>query len=565
MLRLIIIGLLVVCGGLTFMRSTLAGELTYPNTEACDAKFTGEIDARDLGAFKKFADGAGYEPLTLCLDSPEGGDLSVALEVLDMIWTANIDTAILPGDGCASACALIFIAGGNVQGTDLTRQVERNMHAGARLGFHGPSLDLPPGRSQRTEVVVEAYNSAIQVAAELFSINQIKERREVILPDFLLSMILQTPAERMYWIEHVGDAILSDVRIVGIQYPEVNSKAAPNLIRNICANTLATFPPKDSYYATTPTAPEHYQLTINSSLYLDDDKEENLKNNWFVDQLDVEFEIGTDGSLLGVSGPFWSGSKYYEIYCIVSVSKEIEGDEWYGTGVAATLVESYPENSIEHPSDVSDEAWGGTIPLPAIYAYHPGTMIDDLPRVNANSALASVDPLGQEDMSSLSEVYAREFRMFSGFDLLMDDSEDLERHNDVSMVECLDKCEAAGSNCIAVTYDRWNQVCFLKDWPVGDLVRNSKADTVVRRISQRYMRLSTLPIRTYLLEDMSFQLDGSFERVTTENAKDCLQICVQSDQCEAIDYKEGQCVLLDRPGAYVKGGAGTVAGFFEQR
>ncbi len=155
---------------LEFFGMPRAGELEQPNNQLCQFAFKGPIVAGDLD--KLDVVGPSYFPVNLCLDS-NGGDLEEGLRIFKYIWDVNIDTIVLPEARCESACAIAFMGGSNVQGTDSTRQIERAIFPGARLGFHSPSLKLPPGQVQRTEVVDEAYLGALRIATRLFDLSQI--------------------------------------------------------------------------------------------------------------------------------------------------------------------------------------------------------------------------------------------------------------------------------------------------------------------------------------------------------------------------------------------------------
>jgi hypothetical protein len=111
---------------------------------------TGPIEPGDDIRFQRIVDGlrrAGYGPaLMVTLNSP-GGLVSVAARIADLILAANrgciigfsangrpipcVVTDVWLGETCASACTLLFFAGGR-----------RTLHEGGRLGVHravGPS------------------------------------------------------------------------------------------------------------------------------------------------------------------------------------------------------------------------------------------------------------------------------------------------------------------------------------------------------------------------------------------------------------------------------------------
>ena len=135
-----------------------AGTLTSENNDYCDWKFTGQIVEGDADKIQKIPTYTGG--ISLCLDSP-GGNLSEALKIFELIWSDNLTTMVLPGDRCESACAIAFLGGSTLEGTDVTRQIYRVIWPGARLGFHGPSLDLNTGQSYQDKHINTAFKTAL--------------------------------------------------------------------------------------------------------------------------------------------------------------------------------------------------------------------------------------------------------------------------------------------------------------------------------------------------------------------------------------------------------------------
>jgi hypothetical protein len=78
---------------------------------------------------------------TIILRGP-GGALEAAFSIATEVQRRGLNTVVAAGSDCASACALIFIAGAS-----------RHMEEGSRLGFHMPFL----GRISQEEL--EAYCS----------------------------------------------------------------------------------------------------------------------------------------------------------------------------------------------------------------------------------------------------------------------------------------------------------------------------------------------------------------------------------------------------------------------
>lgn len=116
----------------------------------CDVIVDGEIsegDAKSLSdqidAIPGFDD-ANWFSLFLCLRS-NGGDLGEAVKIAEFVLSMkrpSIATIVEDGEVCASACAVIFLAGGEGD-PGRHAQPRRFLHPRGRLLFHSSQLDLP--------------------------------------------------------------------------------------------------------------------------------------------------------------------------------------------------------------------------------------------------------------------------------------------------------------------------------------------------------------------------------------------------------------------------------------
>jgi hypothetical protein len=85
-------------------------------------RISGDIASGDEDKFRALA--VRYDKAVVALHS-NGGELSPALEIGEAIYIRGYDTFIRNGDYCASACALIWVAGST-----------RLLEPGAKIGFH---------------------------------------------------------------------------------------------------------------------------------------------------------------------------------------------------------------------------------------------------------------------------------------------------------------------------------------------------------------------------------------------------------------------------------------------
>jgi len=360
-----------------------AAELYEGDGVLCDYHLVGEIVTGDV--LKVAHIDQGYPITTLCLASEEGGNLEEGLSIFELIWLANINTFVLPGDKCKSACALAFMGGSNVQGTDLTRQIERNILPGATLAFHGPKLSLPDGPIVPRAMAQDSFSTAIRTAHRIFELTQIREKGEFTFSDFLFGVILGTPPSEFYEIETIGDAILVDVGIIGLG---MSVRAEPQTLMNACKNTYVRNPPDLIYQ----------NLFSNSLEYYRDFNTEELLSG--VSLLQTRDEWGDSVSAL--VGPFSSGTKYLSIYCIVTFSSREdtpEVDRDFPSSLYAPFkVSLFSKN---HLLEISDEALlvtharGGfedkveaveTFAVPAYFGLAPTQAITALPLSQAYGA-----------------------------------------------------------------------------------------------------------------------------------------------------------------------------------
>ena len=181
----------------------------------------------------------------LCLDSA-GGSFVEAIRIADMlVYDANgsvslpermsfrtLGTAIPEDAECLSACAILFMAGGEFNGVQATmnvREPTRFMHISAELGFHSPGLNLSEGQYSE-EDVQHAFLLAIE------TVNQINLRRRAwYFSPSLLSRMLSTPPSSMYMIDTVSKATSYGINLVGT--PRILGPIH-NLEHRVCQNLL---------------------------------------------------------------------------------------------------------------------------------------------------------------------------------------------------------------------------------------------------------------------------------------------------------------------------------------
>jgi hypothetical protein len=118
-----------------------------PVTPGC-VRMTGLIKRGDGARFRAFTDGLPAQRGINCINlNSSGGDVAAAVTIADIVHDRDMTTSIRSGDMCASACALVFFAGG-----------PQRMGKGARLGVHRAATkggDETPGTIDATAFTAE--------------------------------------------------------------------------------------------------------------------------------------------------------------------------------------------------------------------------------------------------------------------------------------------------------------------------------------------------------------------------------------------------------------------------
>lgn len=216
-----------------------AGQLTLDESSGtgCELHFTGQVENGDLEKFKAAVPDL-YEA-TLCLDSP-GGSFPEALDIADYLLSewVTVATKIKSGARCESACALIFLAGKSFEETETYAfWYDRSIEPGGKLGFHAPSLGLPAGTSYSSEHVTKGFSLALEAARRAFEMSMIEDTGDAVTyqyaSPYVMARFLGTPPQKMYYIDTVGDALLSGIPARGY---DARARADKALIRTICDN-----------------------------------------------------------------------------------------------------------------------------------------------------------------------------------------------------------------------------------------------------------------------------------------------------------------------------------------
>lgn len=361
-----------------------AGAVRQVDSPYCEWEFSGQIekgDAAKLDAIDVTSEGA-----ILCLDSP-GGSLIEGQAMFEKIWTNSIFTVVKPQANCLSACALAFLGGSWQVGTDVVRFYRRWMWPGARLGFHRPYLDIA-GKDgvYEANVVAEAFDHAMLSALKIYEMNQTIDRKVTGMPDYLYYKVLATRGgpSSFHYVDTVGDLVMSDIDLYGI---DLSAIPQAELVRNICDNAHMRANFSNKQYGAYKSIREAYKELI-------------------LDGRDEGYDVSLkrDGDYVtGRAGPYFSGTKYYQLGCEVQFSsRELKGER-DPRGDDEISVTIFPVYAATLAEDKEPRDPLRSIQVNPVYGLRFDMSLNDVPRAGAPGGnTASQQPAAPVSQAALS-------------------------------------------------------------------------------------------------------------------------------------------------------------------
>ena len=167
----------------------------------------------------------------LCLNSP-GGSLAEAVRMADVLLGARdsedenltgIGTAVPDGAVCESACAILFLAGGQWISSHLGRRADRVLHVEGRLGFHAPALTVQDQAYDKSNVEAAFGIALDSIAAVGARMSFLRMRQS------LLQVMIDTPPDAMTYVQTIGQAAEWNIDLAGL--PALQRPSAHNLMQ----------------------------------------------------------------------------------------------------------------------------------------------------------------------------------------------------------------------------------------------------------------------------------------------------------------------------------------------
>jgi hypothetical protein len=219
--------------------SIVRPEPSYPTDASvfqpsdCNIRLSGPIvpgDVEKLKAFGTMGEGKIRLMGTLCLDSP-GGSYKEGLAIAELLLDQELTTIVTTGDVCYSACALIFMTGGDWQDG---RAWYRYLQLDAELGFHAPYITRLPDQLYTREEMEQVYRFAIKSIRDLTRLGQEHHVPDTFLPTPILAELLDKGPTELFLIDTVYKAVQLKIDLNGAGGP----RATPEALYNACLNLL---------------------------------------------------------------------------------------------------------------------------------------------------------------------------------------------------------------------------------------------------------------------------------------------------------------------------------------
>lgn len=227
-----------------------AAKLVKSERPTCRYTLEGTIEQGDLAKIEEIAqDGRlfttgnaevevlGDEAAILCLNSP-GGSFLEGVAIAKFISKSGIATVIDAGQSCASACAIVFMAGRTVGAED--DYTNRKLHIDGVLGFHRPFISLPNSDvkeytandiNQTSDVIMDAITFFLSLSNQQGNFNN-----ETRLKPSLIEAMLRTGRDDLLYVDTVDKAGRWEIDVFGYERSkDINREK----IYNTCANFIA--------------------------------------------------------------------------------------------------------------------------------------------------------------------------------------------------------------------------------------------------------------------------------------------------------------------------------------
>jgi len=211
--------------------TALTSNMTDERAIVCNFYFEGVVSAGDrnklLSIMQVWRRAHKLESPRICLNSP-GGSYDEGLAIAELLMGELIGTAVEADAVCASACALIFMAGS----APWKGQLNRFLHVSGLVAFHAPYLDPSKmaGQPLSAADVAPSFERGLRAVNRLIKLGQ--GRVAHFFDNELLSEMLDRGPNEIFAIDTVIKAIRYRVALYGARAPRIS----PETLVNACIN-----------------------------------------------------------------------------------------------------------------------------------------------------------------------------------------------------------------------------------------------------------------------------------------------------------------------------------------
>jgi len=440
-------------------------------------------------------------------------------------------------------------------GTGVTREMRREIWPDGRLGFHGPRLTFPANIKFPGDQVSKAFDVALEIAATVYEINRLQDRESGALTDHLVHRFLKTSPDDMYFVDTVGDVILSEIGLNGVDY---SNAVTPEAIRNICNNVYLKggFPLVQGH-----TESIHKDFTSAAAL-------NRRLLDYEADEFAVEVEQ-QDGLIRGFAGPFPITHRSDRMGCFVSISESLADFEYedFDPDDGDITVKLSRYYAIRESDDFSFSGWldeGETIEVRDVapwYLFDFATPLSDLPKSAAYLSARRQYAQHSGKEPSFVTPKAADFVIFPGFDL---PGGDIGLVRNATLETCRQSCDAE-ETCTAYTHDRWNNLCFLKSATdaSNQIYVQPKADSYIEPSFAARIRSARTNIVMKKRNNKAF-FGSPYHDFGSSSFSQCASFCEEEDKCLAVNFSDNLCEMFDHPAVY-NDRLGTIIGLKHQQ
>ncbi len=338
----------------------------------CNFEFSGKIQRGDLvnqldnpGWVKSYVES---NKNRICLNSP-GGNLGEVLrfirevEKIDETEGFVIATKVKKGDVCLSSCAILFMFGQSIARGD--PYPDRILEPGAKLGFHTPFIDdailAQAGSGEAFKVAIEISKLLADRAYSSIS------SAGPALPPELIALVLGTPANKMRYVNKIGELILLDIGTNWIREKEIvlenRRKSIFDLMKLTCIN---------NYALTFRHSITNKGYSFNDIVSWANDHLGNIENTEVI-KSNYTSRAGQSESLVALfTGPFfqphWLNTDAM-MYCRAEFYYEVDGNQISikSYDIDFDLLSMISNSEIPEKNDRYQEVEGGIFPLDMLY------------------------------------------------------------------------------------------------------------------------------------------------------------------------------------------------------